>query len=176
MTSWRRFDFNDDDTWPPFDEHTYQSGDVLVDVGDYGTMVGSVGVTTGAPEWYISTYDGVHVLNDVTYSPDRDGEIWWRPLPHRPQETEGAVTAGWEYREYAAFAKLCAALGNVAVDRPVAEVMEMAAETIDDHARSIGRAISTLLFPPYTAEERRRKALDHLGYRPPEGLERGDGQ
>jgi hypothetical protein len=42
--------------------------------------------------------------------------------------------------------------------------------------RRISRAISTLLFPPYTAEERRRKALDHLGYRPPAGLERGDGQ
>jgi hypothetical protein len=105
------------------------------------------------------------MATEPPYDENIDGPGYW---------DVATMTAGWEYREYAAFARLCAALGNVADDRPVAEVMEMAAETINDHAQSIRRATSCLLWPPYDPEERRRKALDHLGYRPP--LERGDAQ
>jgi hypothetical protein len=42
--------------------------------------------------------------------------------------------------------------------------------------RRISRAVGSLLWPPYTPEERKRWALDHLGYRSPEGRERGNAQ
>ena len=41
----------------------------------------------------------------------------------------------------------------------------------DELRRRISRAVGSLLWPPYTPEERKLRVLDHLGYVPPAGLE-----
>jgi hypothetical protein len=76
----------------------------------------------------------------------REGQAGWKGLPE---------TQHWSREQ---------------VENHLIEVQSLR-ESNAELRRRISRAVGSLLWPPYTPEERKRRALDHLGYVPPAGLE-----